>query len=75
MTRVYDDAKDKNVATVVVYADASNNLFYDVEGTKAVPATDCLDLFFKGVIALKGTTYYAAKSCTAAGVIDFGFPA
>lgn len=73
MDRIYNDAKDKNVAQVVVYANSSNKLFYDAETKKAVPATECVDLFMKGVVALKSGTYYKAKSCTTAGVIDFGF--
>lgn len=74
--RVYQDAEDKNVATIVVYANESKALFYDSAFTeaKAVPATDCLNLFFKGVVALYDGSYYTAKSCTDAGVIDFGFP-
>lgn len=75
--RVYQDAEDKNVATVLVYANENKALFYDSEFTeaKAVPAEDCLNLFFKGVVALYDGSYYTAKSCTDAGVIDFGFPA
>lgn len=75
--RVYQDAEDKNVATVVIYANESKALFYDSAFTeaKAVPAADCLNLFFKGVVALYDGSYYTAKSCTDAGVIDFGFPA
>lgn len=75
MDRVYQDAKDKNVATVLVYANSANKVFYDAAFKTEVPADDCLELFLKGVVALKGTTYYAAKSCTKAGVIDFGFAA
>ena len=77
MDRIYQDAVDKNVAKVVVYANESKALFYDAAFTeeKAVPADDCLNLFFKGVVALFDGSYYAAKSCTDAGVIDFGFPA
>lgn len=77
MDRIFQDAVDKNVSTVVVYANQSKALFYDAAftETKAVPADDCLNLFFKGVVALFDGTYYAAKSCTDAGVIDFGFPA
>lgn len=75
--RFYDDAVDKNVAAIKVYANESKALFYDAEFTaaKAVPATDCLNLFVKGVLALYDGTWYAAKSCTTEGVIDFGFPA
>lgn len=79
MERIYNDACDKNVASVIVYANSSNKLFYTetLTGDKAVavPATDCLNLFLKGVVAVKGGNYYKAKSCTSAGVIDFGFPA
>lgn len=75
--RFYQDAVDKNVAAVKVYANESKALFYDAEFTeaKAVPAEDCLNLFVKGVVALYDGTWYAAKSCTEEGVIDFGFPA
>lgn len=77
MDRFYNDAVDKNVAAVKVYANADKALFYDAEFTesKAVPAADCLNLFAKGVLALYNGAWYAAKSCTTAGVIDFGFPA
>lgn len=76
MDRFYQDAVDKNVAAVKVYANSNKALFYDAEFTeaKAVPAEDCLNLFVKGVVALYDGSWYAAKSCTEAGVIDFGFP-
>lgn len=75
--RVFQDAEDKNVATILVYANESKELFYDAEFTeaKAVPAEDCLNLFFKGVVALYDGNYYSAKKCSDAGEIDFGFPA
>ena len=77
MDRFYQDAEDKNVAAIKVYANAEKALFYDAAFTeaKAVPADDCLNLFVKGVVALYDGAWYAAKSCTTAGVIDFGFPA
>ena len=72
--KIMNDAKDEHVAVNVIYADSSNNLFYDELHTasKAVSATDCLELFVKGVICKKGTSYYAAVSCSADGTIDFG---
>lgn len=75
--RFYQDAVDKNVAAVKVYADSNKALFYDAEFTeeKAVPAEDALNLFVKGVVALYDGSWYAAKSCSEEGVIDFGFPA
>lgn len=74
MDRIFQDAKDKNVAAVLIYADANKDLYYDVAGTNAVSADDCLELFSKGVFCLYSGTYYAAKSCTDEGVIDFGLP-
>ena len=69
---LFQDARDKNVATRVLYADSENNLFYDEAYTQAVPIEDGLNLFVKGVVAFKDGTYYAAKSCTEAGVLNFG---
>lgn len=73
MDRVWMDAEDKNVATRVLYANESKALFYDAAFTDAVPAEDCVNLFTKGVVALYNGAYYAPKSCTEEGVIDFGF--
>ena len=75
MDRIFQDAKDKNVAAVLIYADTNKDLFYDAAFTEAVEAADCLELFSKNVFCLYSGTYYAAKSCTSAGVIDFGLPA
>lgn len=73
MDRIFNDACDKNVAAVIVYANSSKKLFYDAAFKTAVPATDCLNLFQKGVICKDSTgNYHAAAGCTAAGVIDFG---
>lgn len=69
---LFQDARDKNVATRVLYADSDNSLFYDEACTQAVPIEDGFNLFVKGVVAFKDGTYYAAKSCTEAGVLNFG---
>lgn len=74
MKKVFQDAKDKYVAANVVYANSSNELFYDEEFTDAVSADDLKDLFYKNVVAVKNGTSYTAKSMTSAGVVDFGFP-
>ena len=73
-TRVMGDAEDKYVSTIVIYADANKDLFYDQAGTEAVPAEDCLNLFLKGVVCLYSGTYYKAVSCSDAGEISFGLP-
>lgn len=72
MTKIFNDAEDKNVATNVVYLNESNALFHDAACTDAVEAEECLNLFHKGVIGIKAGTHYAAVSCTSEGVIDFG---
>ena len=72
MTKIYNDACDKNVATNVVYLNESNELFYDAAFANAVKPADCLNLFHKGVVGVKDGTHYAAVSCTSAGVISFG---
>lgn len=59
MNRIFNDAKDKNVAVVVVYED-SGDLYYDSGKTQEVPAEDMFDLFAKGVVAFDGTGYKAA---------------
>lgn len=75
MDVIYNDACDKNVATRIVYADDSNKLFYDEQHTKEVAAEDAMNLFVKGVVAVKSGVYYKAISCTEVGVINFGFTA
>lgn len=73
MKKIYNDACDKNVAVTVIYSNGTK--FYgDPEMTEEIPAEEMLNLFVKGVVAVKDGTYFAAKSCTAEGVIDFGFP-
>lgn len=73
--RVYQNAKDADVATVVLYANASKALFYDPEFKVPVPKTDGLDLFIHGVVAVKNNVYYVPMCCAADGTITFAFPA
>lgn len=73
MKKIFNDACDKNVATVVLYANDSNELFYDAEFEEAVEAADVFNLFIKGVVAVKAGVYYKPLTCTEAGVISFGF--
>lgn len=77
INKIYGNADDQHVRTYIVFADDSNKIYYDEAHTASneVPAADCLNLFMKGVIAKKGDKYFAAKTCTAAGAIDFGFTA
>lgn len=58
MDKIFMDAKDKNVAAVVIYVDeSSDGFFYDEEKTQEVPVEDMLDLFVKGVVVHAGSVY------------------
>lgn len=49
MSKIYQDAKDKNVAAIVVYADGTN-VFYDQGKAKKVSFEDLSDYFVKGML-------------------------
>ena len=72
--QIFIDAKDKNIATTVIYTANGTKFTYDAEGKVTVPTTDMFDLFVKGVVAVKNNVYYKPTSCTEAGVITFPFP-
>lgn len=56
---VYETADEKNVKTVMLYADASDKLFYDVAAkVDKVSQEDLLDLFILGVTIVKSDVYY-----------------
>lgn len=77
MLKIYADSEEKYVKTAVVfYKAADQKIYYDAEFETEVPATDCMNLFLKGVVAQDADgAVYAATSCTKAGVITFAFPA
>lgn len=76
MDRIYRDSVDMGVATTIVYANDKNAIFFDKEAkNEPVDAKTAIELFQKGIIAVKNNVMYKAKSCTLEGVIDFGFPA
>lgn len=60
MDKIFMDAKDKNVAKVVVYLD-DGIVYFDEDCTEEVPEEAMFDLFVKGVVAFDGTNYKAAK--------------
>lgn len=69
-TRIYDDAVDKNVAAVVIYAN-DDKFYYDADYTVEVPEDDMLNLFFKGVVVVTGTDEYAKPVGFAEGTFVF----
>lgn len=48
MSKVYQQAKDKNVATIMVYSDGTN-VFYDAKKATKVSFEDLADYFLKGM--------------------------
>lgn len=49
--KIYDDAKDKNVAVTIVYASADKGyLFSDAAKTVKMNAEEVTDAYFKGMI-------------------------
>lgn len=49
MSKIYQDAKDKNVATILVYSDGTN-VFYDEAKAKKVSFNDLSEFFVKGML-------------------------
>lgn len=60
--KIFKDAKDKNVATNVLYGDGSSNLYVDSKKSTKVDYETALDLCFKGVIVFVTDTYYPVAS-------------
>lgn len=60
MDRIFNDAKDKNVAAVVVYKKTSDVYAYaDATKTKKISCDELYDMFVKGVVVVDGTNTYA----------------
>lgn len=59
MSKVFLDAKDKNVAVTVLYADdTTKHLSLDKEKKKKLSKEELLDLFFKGTVVTHEDKYY-----------------
>ena len=59
MEKIWNDADDKNVATVILYADKDDgNEFFDAAKKNGVRKDELANLFKKGVlVSLSGTLY------------------
>lgn len=59
MERIYQQAKDKNVAAVVIYARGSDGKAYaDAAGTVQFKTSELTDAFLKGAVIHYGTDMY-----------------
>lgn len=59
MSKIYDDAVDKNVAYQIVYAKASGNaLTHDAAGAEKVYTDELKDMYLKGMVVLVNSADY-----------------
>lgn len=59
MERIYDQAKDKNVAALVIYGKGSDGKAYaDAEGTVQLKTSELQDAFLKRAVIKIGTAYF-----------------
>lgn len=66
MDRIFNDAKDKNVAVRILYGKTSGDfLYHDEATTEKVSKEDVLDAFFKGMLVLMNGEYYKIVQCKA----------
>ena len=66
--KIYDDSKDKNVATTMVYADSdAGHLFYDEKKTTKIPKNEVVDLYLKGMVIVLDGKYLSPIVCENSG--------
>lgn len=64
MNKIYDDAKDKNVAVRILYGKSSGEfLYYDEKTTQKVSKEDAFDAFLKGMLVLMNGEYHKIIHC------------
>lgn len=61
LNRIFNQAKDKNVAVTVVYGD-SNKLYADAAHANELTHDEAMDLCFKGAVIFETDTYQSIKS-------------
>lgn len=67
MERIYDQAKDKNVAAIVIYGKGSDGKAYvDAAGTIQYKTSELKDAFLKRAVVQVGTDYFIPVSFTVA---------
>lgn len=72
MEKIFEKAKDKNVAAVVLYI-SEGALYYDAEHEQAVEyKEDAIDLFLNGAVVLDDGVYYAPVSVSEDGEMAYG---
>ena len=63
MERIFDQAKDKNVAAIVIYGKGTDGKAYvDAEGTTQIKTSELKDAFLKRAVIQIGTEYFIPLS-------------
>lgn len=58
MERIYDQAKDKNVAAVIIYGDIEGNAYVDEDCTIQFKTSELKDAFIKRALIKIGDDYF-----------------
>ena len=63
MEKIFDQAKDKNVAAIVIYGKGTDGKAYvDAEGTTQLKTSELKDAFLKRAVIQIGTDYFIPVS-------------
>ena len=78
MVKVYDDAKDKNVAAMIIYGKGNDGKAYaDANGTTQLKTSELKDAFLKRAIIQIGTEYFIPVTFSVAsgiGTVKYAKP-
>ena len=70
MVKVYDDAKDKNIAAVIIYGKGSDGKAYvDAEGTTQLKTSELKEAFLKRALIKIGEDYFVPTGFSVASKI------
>lgn len=69
MSKIYQQAKDKNVATILVYSDGTH-VFYDAKKANKVSFNDLSEFFVKGMLVKKDDVLYAPIACKTESTVN-----
>lgn len=78
MEKIFDQAKDKNVAAIVIYGKGVDGKAYaDAEGTTQLKTSELKDAFLKRAVIQIGTDYFIPVSFSVAsniGTVKYAKP-
>lgn len=70
MVKIYDDAKDKNIAAVIIYGkDTDGKAYADAEGTTQLKTSELKEAFLKRALIKIGDDYFVPTGFSVASKI------